>query len=143
MAYMLIFGCFCVLGVASLLAARVGYRGEACDRATGYDVPAAVAADPALSRRANQLLAFWCTGAALLSVAPLVPIGSVILSGGGKSVSAWELVAFALYGMAVVPARLPIGVRPCHGESVDSSIDRLARVNHLTSRPAGLPSRAT
>ncbi|MFC8245453.1 hypothetical protein [Streptomyces chartreusis] len=102
MAYMFIFGCFCVLGVASLLAARVGYRGEVCNRSVGYDVPADVKADPALRKRANQLVAFWCTGAAVLSVAPLVPIGSVILSGGGKSVSTWGLVVFALYGMAVV-----------------------------------------
>ncbi|PKV90167.1 hypothetical protein [Streptomyces sp. TLI_146] len=102
MAYVLIFTCFAVLAVASLLAARVGYRGQACNRAIGYDVPAAVKRDPALERQANQLLAFWCTGAALLSLAALVPIGSVLLSGGGRSVSPWGLMAFAVYGLAVV-----------------------------------------
>ncbi|MEU8852016.1 hypothetical protein AB0C70_38655 [Streptomyces sp. NPDC048564] len=104
MAYMFIFSCFCVLGVVSMLAARVGYRGEVCNKSVGYDVPAEVKSDPALRKRADQLVAFWCTGAAVLSVAPLVPIGSVILSGGGKSVSTWGLVVFTLYGMAVVIA---------------------------------------
>ncbi|WP_432194455.1 hypothetical protein [Streptomyces sp. bgisy027] len=99
---MFIFGCFCVLSVASLLAARVGYRGEVCNKSVGYDVPAEVKADPVLRKRADQLVAFWCTGAAVLSLAPLVPIGSVIMSGGGKSVSTWGLLVFALYGMAVV-----------------------------------------
>ncbi len=102
MAYMFIFGCFCVLGVVSMLAARVGYRREVCNKSIGYEVPAEVRSDPALRQRANQLVAFWCTGAAVLSAAPLVPIGSVILSGGGKSISTWGLVVFALYGMAVV-----------------------------------------
>ncbi|MGY3202749.1 hypothetical protein [Streptomyces sp. TE5632] len=102
MAYMFIFGCFLLLGVASALAARVGYRGNVCDRSIGYEVPAEVKSDPVLRKRANGLVTFWCTGAAVLSFAPLVPIGSVILSDGGKSVSTWGLVVFALYGLAVV-----------------------------------------
>ncbi|OEJ95719.1 hypothetical protein [Streptomyces thermolilacinus] len=102
MAYMFIFGCFLLLGVASSLAARTGYRGRVCDRSDGYEVPAAVKADPALRQRANSLVAFWCTGAAALSFAPLVPVGSVILSDGGKSVSTWGLAVLALYGLAVV-----------------------------------------
>ncbi|MFV0134934.1 hypothetical protein ACLGIH_17145 [Streptomyces sp. HMX87] len=102
MAYMFLFGCFLLLGVAGSLAARVGYRGKVCDRSDGYEVPAEVKADPVLRRRANGLVAFWCTGAAVLGFAPLVPIGSVILSDGGKSVSTWGLVVFALHGLAVV-----------------------------------------
>ncbi|ELS56623.1 hypothetical protein [Streptomyces viridochromogenes] len=102
MAYMFIFGCFLLLGVASSLAARVGYRGKVCDRSDGYEVPAEVKSDPILRKRANSLVAFWCTGAAALSFAPLVPIGNVILSDGGKSVSTWGLLVFALYGLAVV-----------------------------------------
>ncbi|MFP3992485.1 hypothetical protein U9R90_34450 [Streptomyces sp. E11-3] len=102
MAYIFIFGCFLLLGVASSLAARVGYRGTVCDRSDGYEVSAEVKSDPALRKRANGLVAFWCTGAAALSFAALVPIGSVVLSGGGKSVSTWGLVVFALYGLAVV-----------------------------------------
>lgn len=102
MAYIFIFGCFLLLGVVSLLAARVGYRGRVCDRADGYEVPAEVKSDPVLRKRADGLVAFWCTGAAALSFAALVPIGSVILSGGGKSISTWGLVAFAAYGLVVV-----------------------------------------
>lgn len=99
---MFIFGCFLLLGVASSLAARTGYRGRVCDRSDGYEVPAAVRSDPVLRQRANSLVAFWCTGAAALSFAPLVPIGSVILGDGGQSVSTWGLVVFALHGLAVV-----------------------------------------
>ncbi|MEO3976583.1 hypothetical protein [Streptomyces sp. CAU 1734] len=102
MAYLFISGCFFFLGVACLLAARVGHRGEVCDRSVGYDVPAEVKADPALRKRANSLVAFWAGGAAALSFAPLVPLGVVILSDGGKAISTWGLVGFALYGMAVV-----------------------------------------
>jgi hypothetical protein len=102
MAYIFVFGCFLLLCVASLLAARVGYRGRVCNRSDGYEVPAEVKSDPALRKRANGLVAFWCTGAAALSCAALVPIGTVIVSGGGKSVSTWGLVVFALYGLAVV-----------------------------------------
>ncbi|MEU8570287.1 hypothetical protein AB0C51_18390 [Streptomyces pathocidini] len=102
MAYMFIFGCFSLMGVVGVLAARVGYRGEVCDRSVGYDVPAEVKADAVLRERANRLVAFWCTGAAVLSVAPLVPLGAVMLSDGGKSVSTRGLVVFALYAMAVV-----------------------------------------
>ncbi|MFE6699950.1 hypothetical protein [Streptomyces sp. NPDC057718] len=101
MAYLFLFGCFLLVVVVSSLAARTGYRGKVCDGAAGYEVPAAVKADPALRKRANDLVAFWCTGAAILSFAPLVPLGSVILSGGGKSVSTWGLVAFAAYGLVI------------------------------------------
>ncbi|MCX4652188.1 MULTISPECIES: hypothetical protein [Streptomyces] len=101
MAYLFLFGCFLLLGVAGSLAARVGYRGKVCDGSVGYEVPAAVKSDPALRKRANDLVAFWCTGAAILSFAPLVPLGSVILSGGGKAVSTWGLVAFAAYGLVI------------------------------------------
>lgn len=102
MAYLFIFCCFALLALASSLAARVGYRGKVCDKSVGYDVPEQVKYAPELRERANGLVAFWCTGAAILSLAPLVPIGQVILSDGGTSVSTWGLVAFALYGMAVV-----------------------------------------
>jgi hypothetical protein len=102
MAYIFIFGCFLLLGLASSLAARTGYRGKVCDRSDGYEVPAPVKSDPGLRKRANDLVAFWCTGAAVLSFAPLVPIGTVIMSGGGRSVGTWGLVVFAVYGLGVV-----------------------------------------
>ncbi|MFJ6612619.1 hypothetical protein ACIQPT_20345 [Streptomyces sp. NPDC091289] len=101
MAHLFLFGCFLLLGVVSSLAARVGYRGRVGDRSVGYEVPAKVTSDPALRERANSLVAFWCTGAAMLGFAPLVPLGSVILSDGGKAVSTWGLVAFAAYGLVV------------------------------------------
>ncbi|RFU86130.1 hypothetical protein DY218_13450 [Streptomyces triticagri] len=108
MAYLFIFGCFFLLGLAGALAARTGYRGKVCDRSHGYEVPAEVKYDPALRKRANDLVAFWCTGASALGFAPLVPIGSVLLSGGGKSVSTWGLAAFALYGLVVAT----VGIYP-------------------------------
>ncbi|OSC74661.1 hypothetical protein LEL86_08130 [Streptomyces sp. WA6-1-16] len=102
MAHLFIFGCFLLLGIASSLAARSGYRGTVCDRSVGYGIPAEVASDPALRSRANSLVAFWCTGAAILSLAPLVALGSAVLRNGGTSVSTGGLVAFAAYGLVVV-----------------------------------------
>ncbi|WP_097867803.1 hypothetical protein [Streptomyces sp. rh34] len=102
MTHLFLFSCFLLLGVASSLAARIGYRGEVCDRSVGYEVPAEVKSDPALRNRANSLVAFWCTGAAILSLAPLVALGSAVLGDGGTSVSTWGLVAFAAYGLVVV-----------------------------------------
>ncbi|MEU5324889.1 hypothetical protein [Streptomyces parvus] len=101
MAYLFLFGCFLLLVVVSSLAARTGYRGKVCDGAVGYEVPAAVKADPALRKRANDLVAFWCTGVAVLGAAPLVPLGVVVLSGGGKAISTWGLVAFAGYALII------------------------------------------
>ncbi len=46
-------------------------------------------------------MAFWCTGAAILGLAPLVPLGTVILSGGGRSVSTSGLAAFAAYALVI------------------------------------------
>lgn len=102
MAHLFLLGCFALLGAAASLAARAGYRGQVCDRFAGYEVPAAVRSDPALRKRADDLVAFWCTGAAVLGFAPLVPLGSVLLSGGGASVSTWGLVALAAYALVVV-----------------------------------------
>ncbi|WP_240967531.1 hypothetical protein [Streptomyces composti] len=59
-------------------------------------------ADPRLRKRANELVAFWCTGAAALSFAALVPVGTVVLRGAGGAISTWGLVVSAGYGMAVV-----------------------------------------
>lgn len=101
MAYAFMFCCFTVGAAISALAARTGRRGEACDRLRGYEVPARVAADPDLKAEANRAVATWCTRAAILCLAPLVPLGIVIASGGGKTISTWGLAAFALYGMAV------------------------------------------
>ncbi|MGA5423743.1 hypothetical protein [Streptomyces lavendulocolor] len=102
MAYIFIFGCFLLLGIATSLGAVTGYRGKVCDRSDGYDVPAEVKSDPGLRKRANDLVAFWSTGAAVLSVAPLVPVGTVIVSGGERTVGTWGFVVLALYGLAVV-----------------------------------------
>lgn len=90
------------MGVVSSLAAHSGYRGKVCDRTDGYKVPARVQSDPELRRRANDLVAFWCTGAAALSFAALVPVGTVILRGGASSISTGGLVILALYGTTVV-----------------------------------------
>lgn len=96
--YGLLFCGFAALALASTLAVRLGCRGEGCDRSLGYDVPAEVRADPALGRRANELVVFWGTGLALLSLAPLVPLGLILLDGGDRSLSTWGLAAFAAYG---------------------------------------------
>jgi hypothetical protein len=100
MAYYALFIGFALLGIAALLAAIVGYRGEVCDRFKGYEVPARVQRDPELRKKSNDLVAFWCTGVAVLSVPPLVPIYRVIRSGTGD-VSLWVLAALAAYGLVL------------------------------------------
>lgn len=102
MAYVLLFCCFVVAAGVSVLAVRTGRRGEVCDSSLGYDVPAEVRADPVLRRRANDLVVFWGTGAALLSLAPLVPLGLIIADGENRALSTWGLVAFAAYGFLIV-----------------------------------------
>ncbi|WP_189035749.1 hypothetical protein [Streptomyces daqingensis] len=102
MACTAVFCCFALAAVAGLLAARAGYRGKVCDGRAGYDVPERVKRDPELRREADRLVAFWCTGAAVLSVAPLVPVGDVLLHGGDKSIPTWGLLVLALYGLVVV-----------------------------------------
>ncbi|KUF20338.1 MULTISPECIES: hypothetical protein [Streptomyces] len=102
MAYVFIGCCFVLLAVVTLLAARVGHRGKVCDRSIGYDVPDEVKRDPALRARANDLVAHWCTGAAILSLAPLVPIGSVLIADGDRSIGTAGLLVVAAYGLLVV-----------------------------------------
>ncbi|MFH8795904.1 hypothetical protein [Streptomyces sp. NPDC017941] len=102
MAYVFIICCFVLLAVVTLLAARVGRRGQVCDRSIGYDVPDEVKRDPALRARANQLVAHWCTGAAILSLAPLVPIGRVLLADGDRAIGTAGLLVVAAYGLVVV-----------------------------------------
>lgn len=102
MAYVFIFCCFVVLAVVTLLAARVGHRGEVCDRSVGYEVPDEVRRDPVLRAKANHLVAHWCSGAAILSLAPLVPLSSVLFAGGGRSIGTAGLLAVAAYGLVVV-----------------------------------------
>lgn len=102
MAHLVVFSCFALLAIASALAARVGHRGQVCDSSVGYEVPDVVKRDPVLRQRANDLIAFWCTGASALSAAALVPVGSVLLSDGSRSLSTPALLALALYALGVV-----------------------------------------
>ncbi|QEU96757.1 hypothetical protein [Streptomyces kanamyceticus] len=102
MAYLFILCCFVLLAVVTLLAARVGHRGKVCDRSVGYEVPDEVKRDPALRAKANSLVAHWCTGAAILSLAPLIPVGNVLFADGDRSIGTWGLLAFAAYGLVVV-----------------------------------------
>ncbi|MFI0739230.1 hypothetical protein ACH4PU_14230 [Streptomyces sp. NPDC021100] len=101
MIYLALAG-FLVLGLVSLLAAVTGYRGRACDRHQGYEVPRAVLEDRELSAKANGLIAFWCTGAAVLSVPPLVPLAGMLLREEDPSLPVGALLALAGYGFVVV-----------------------------------------
>lgn len=102
MAYAVVFCCFLLAAAAGLLAARTGHRGEVCDGRLGYAVPEHVKRDPELRRTADRLVAFWCTGAAVLCLAPLVPVGYVMAQDGEKAIPTWGLGVFALYSLVVV-----------------------------------------
>ncbi|GAA0435762.1 hypothetical protein [Streptomyces luteireticuli] len=101
MIYVLSIG-FVLLGLVSLLAAVTGRRGLVCDRRRGYEVPAAVAADPELTRKANALVASWCARAAMLSVPPLVPLGFAMRADEQQPLSLTALLALAGYGFLIV-----------------------------------------
>ncbi|MCF3121019.1 MULTISPECIES: hypothetical protein [Streptomyces] len=102
MTYVFILCCFTLLAVVTLLAARVGRRGEVCDRSVGYEVPDEVKRDPELREQANRLVAHWCTGAAILSLAPLIPVGQLLFTDGDWSIGTGGLIALAFYGLVVV-----------------------------------------
>ncbi|MFE0043370.1 hypothetical protein [Streptomyces albireticuli] len=93
---------FFLLGAASLSAAVTGYRGQVCDPHDGYDLPSAVAEDSALEQTANELIAFWCTGAAILSAAPLIALFGILLRDGDAPLTGGALTALTGYGILVV-----------------------------------------
>ncbi|UGQ13285.1 hypothetical protein LO772_06625 [Yinghuangia sp. ASG 101] len=103
--------CFGALAVLTLIAASTGYRGLVCDAERGYRVPAHVAGDPHLTERANQSVAFWCTGASLLSAAPLVPLLPMLADGAERRPTVPSLAVLAAYGVAVVAlGRVPFAL---------------------------------
>ncbi|MFH8347620.1 hypothetical protein [Streptomyces sp. NPDC018045] len=95
------FGLFAVASLVLALAAVTGYRGRVCDRRRGYPVPADVSADPALRSKANGLVAFWCAGAAIMSLAPLHPLFREIRNPAADGLSTPGLLALAVYALLV------------------------------------------
>ena len=78
MGFLVLFAVFGLAAVVLGLAALTGRRGDVCTRGVGYAVPAAVESDPALNHAANELVTRWCTIAALMAAAPLLPLGQAI-----------------------------------------------------------------
>lgn len=101
MGHLLLFVLFGLATVACGLAALTGRRGDVCTRGVGYDVPAAVESDPALSRAANELVARWCTLGAVLAAAPLVPLGQAVLT-HRDPLPLSGLLVLAAYGFVLV-----------------------------------------
>ncbi|WTW98685.1 hypothetical protein OG216_37480 [Streptomycetaceae bacterium NBC_01309] len=101
--------CFAALAILTLIAAATGYRGLVCDSERGYPVPDHVARNPELAERANQSVAFWCTGTAVLSVAPLFPLIGMLTDGiEGQNLTTASLAVLAAYGTLLVGiGRLP------------------------------------
>lgn len=95
----LLFATFTVALLGMTAAAVTGRRGQVCQRGVGYTVPAQVEADPALNKRANQLVATWCTAAAVLAALPLVGLA---VAGLDRPVPLPVLVALAAYGFVMV-----------------------------------------
>ncbi len=100
--------CFGALAVLTLIAASTGRRGLVCDAERGYPVPAHVADDPHLTERANRSVAFWCGGASLLSLAPLVPLMPMLGTDATQTLPPPSVAVLAAYGLAVVAVgRMP------------------------------------
>ncbi|MEU8136895.1 hypothetical protein [Streptodolium elevatio] len=104
--------CFAALAILTLIAAATGYRGLVCDRDRGYPVPDHVARTPHLARRANQSVAFWCTGTAVLSVAPLFPLVRMLTDGiEGQNLTVSSVAVLVAYGALLVAiGRLPFAL---------------------------------
>ncbi|GAB2687818.1 hypothetical protein [Thalassiella azotivora] len=92
---------FVLMGVATLLAAVTGYRGHVCTPGVGYSVPPDVRHDPELCRRANELVAFWCTGATIMSLPPVVLVLLATGGGGDDGLTLPMLIFLAAYGTVV------------------------------------------
>jgi hypothetical protein len=101
MGYAIIMASFIIAGLASLAAAITGYRGKVCERGIGYELPARVAMDQALAKQANDLVAFWCLGAAILSVLPLIYLYA-IRGQGAEAIPTIHLVGFTFYGFILI-----------------------------------------
>jgi hypothetical protein len=102
MAYLFAFGCFTLLGLAAMWLASLGYRDKICDVNPGQDIGERVRTDPELRAKANQLVAFWCTGTAVLSVPPLIPLYRLVQDGQDNVVSTVGLVTLGAYGFVLV-----------------------------------------
>ncbi|HSA53852.1 MAG TPA: hypothetical protein VLH10_27540 [Yinghuangia sp.] len=106
-----VIACFGALAVLTLIAAVTGYRGLVCDAERGYPVPVHVASDPSLAERANQSVAFWCTGASVLSVAPLFLLVPMLADDTAQTLTTSSLAVLATYGLALVAlGRMPFAL---------------------------------
>jgi len=94
-----LFAVFTVAVLTATAAAVTGRRGQVCERGVGYDVPAAVEADPVLNAQANRLVATWCTAAAVLAAVPLLGLA---WNGLARDMSTPALLILAAYGFLVV-----------------------------------------
>lgn len=120
MGYLILTGGFILVGLSTLGAAIMGYRGKVCDRQIGYTVPARVAADPVLAKKANGLVAFWCTGGSILCLLPLIYL-YLIREQGTDAIPLSHLIAFAVYGFVLTC----ISTYP------------FEKIKHLTDEPVG------
>ena len=94
--------------VVSVLMGLTAHRGQVCTRGDGYDVPDRVRQDPELRARANEEVGRAAVLAGLLSLAPMVFAGWLLLRPGDHEVSTGVLAACAAYGLfVVVVGRLP------------------------------------
>ncbi|MDI2131541.1 hypothetical protein [Yinghuangia seranimata] len=100
----LVFICFAALALMTSIAAFTGYRGLVCHPRRGYPVVTRrISDDTHHAHEANRSVAHWCTGAALLSIAPLVPLGRLLGDGiEGQTLTTGSVVLLAAYGAALV-----------------------------------------
>lgn len=103
--------CFGALAAVTLIAASTGYRGLVCDSERGYPVPVHVARSPQLTRRANQSVAFWCGGVAIMSVAPLFALVPLLTDDVEQHLTPSSVAVLAAYGaLLVAVGRVPFAL---------------------------------
>lgn len=97
----LVAGIFLVGAVVSILAVVTARRGQVTHGSDGYGAPEHVRSDPALRRRANEIVEWWGTLLTALFLAPVVVMAAIVVRHQEDLLTTPWLVVVAVYGLFV------------------------------------------
>ncbi|WP_280406658.1 hypothetical protein [Nocardia carnea] len=101
---------FAVVSLFCMYSAAKGYRGVATSHSEGYgdEIPDTTLTNPERRKRANNLVAYWETAAAILCLPPIV-YGICIALDPERRIPLPVLIGIAVYSIIVFSiARYPI-----------------------------------
>ncbi len=97
----LIAAIFLIGAIVSILAVITARRGQVTHGSDGYGAPPHVSSDPALRKKANEIVEWWGTLLTALCLAPVAVMVSVIVRDIEDFVTTPVLVCVGLYGLLV------------------------------------------